>query len=70
MTSWLDSELAECRFAEVRLGKRFRTLLKRLSEEIGETIPMACQDWARTKAAYWFISKERVSEEEILSGDF
>jgi len=41
MTSWLDDELAECRFADVRLGKRFRTLLKRLSEGIGETIPMA-----------------------------
>ena len=28
MTSWLDDELAECRFADVRLGKRFRTLLE------------------------------------------
>jgi hypothetical protein len=62
MTSWLDGELAECRFADVRLGKRFRTLLKRLSAGIGETIPMACQDWASTKAAYRFFSNERVSE--------
>ena len=51
MTSWLDNELAECRFADERLGKRFRTLLERLSKGIGETIPMACQDWASTKAA-------------------
>ncbi len=70
MTSWLDDELAECRFADVRLGKRFRTLLKRLSEGIGETIPMACQDWASTKAAYRFFSNGRVSEQEILSGHF
>ena len=70
MTSWLDDELAECRFADVRLGKRFRTLLERLSEGIGETIPMACQDWASTKAAYRFFSNERVSEQEILAGHF
>jgi len=69
MTSWLDDELAECRFADVRLGKRFRTLLERLSEGIGETIPMACQDWAGTKAAYRFFSNDRVSEAEILSGE-
>jgi len=70
MTSWLDGELEEGRFADVRLGKRFRTLLKRLSEGIGETIPMACQDWASTKAAYRFFSNQRVSEREILSGHF
>jgi len=41
-----------------------------LSEGIGDTIPMACQDWAATKAAYRFLSNNRVSEAEILSGHF
>jgi Transposase DNA-binding len=41
-----------------------------LSEAIGETIPMACQDWASTKAAYRFFSNDRVDEKEILSGHF
>ena len=68
--SWIDDELAECEFADVRLGKRFRTLVERLSEGIGESIPMACQDWAGTKAAYRFFSNDRVSEAEILSGHF
>jgi hypothetical protein len=67
MTSWLDDELAECRFADVRLGKRFRTLLERHSEGIGETIPMACQDWASTKAAYRFFSKLRESASRRFS---
>ncbi len=31
---------------------------------------MACQDWANTKAAYRFLSNERVSEEDILTGHF
>jgi hypothetical protein len=26
---------------------------------------MACQDWANTKAAYRFLSNERVSEDSI-----
>jgi hypothetical protein len=27
--------------------------MERLSQAIGETIPMECQDWASTKAAYY-----------------
>lgn len=68
MTSWLEDELEGCSFADVRLGKRFRILVERLSQGLGETIPLACQDWASTKAAYRFFSNERVSEREILSG--
>ena len=68
--SWIDQELAACEFADVRLGKRFKTLVARLSEGIGESIPMACQDWAGTKAAYRFFSNDRVSEAEILAGHF
>src|ERR1035438_10767900 len=33
-------------------------------------IPFACQDWAATKAAYRFLSNERISEEKILAGHF
>ena len=53
-----------------RLGKRFRTLLEQLSDGTGESIPIACQDWANTKAAYRFLSNERVSERDILAGHF
>ena len=67
MTSWIDQELAGCEFADARLGKRFKTFVEQLSEGIGETIPMACQDWANTKAAYRFLSNERVSEDDILA---
>src|SRR5215467_1673825 len=70
MTSWVDKELTGCQFPDIRLGKRFKLLVERLSDSIGETIPMACQDWASTKAAYRFLSNERVSEQEILSSHF
>jgi hypothetical protein len=45
-------------------------VLERLWSGIGQTIPFACQDWSSTKAAYRFLSNERVSEQEILSGHF
>jgi hypothetical protein len=67
---WVDRELAECDFKDERLRKRFRTLLEQLSDGTGESIPMACQDWANTKAAYRFLSNQRVSEESILAGHF
>jgi hypothetical protein len=70
MTSWIDQELAGCQFPDVRLDKRFRNLMERLAEGVGETIPMACQDWANTKAAYRFFSNPRVGEEDILAGHF
>ena len=70
MTSWIDQELAGCEFADSRLGKRFTLLVERLSEGVGETIPMACEDWAGTKAAYRFLANERVGVEAILSGHF
>jgi hypothetical protein len=37
---------------------------------MGQTIPLACQDWANTRAAYRFMDNDRVSEQDILSGHF
>ena len=37
---------------------------------MGQSIPLVCQDWANTKAAYRFFSNGRVTEEEILTGHF
>jgi hypothetical protein len=69
-SQWLDQELAGCHFEDERLGKRFRKLVHNLAEEVGESIPLACQDWANTKAAYRFLANERVKEHEILAGHF
>lgn len=68
--AWVDQELDGAYFRDVRLGKRLRTLLGLMSNGLGSTIPLACQDWANTKAAYRFFSNPRISEEEILSGHF
>ena len=68
--AWVDRELADCDFVDERLGKRFRSLLEQLSSSPGDSIPLVCQDWANTKAAYRFFYNERVSEAEILGGHF
>ena len=66
--TWVDRELAGCRLADERLWKRLCVIVKRFAEGLGESIPMAFQDWAGTKAAYRFFSNERLTEEEILAG--
>jgi hypothetical protein len=68
--SWIYREIAGCEFADVRLGRRLRNLLEQIGDAVGESIPLACQDWANTKAAYRFLSNDRVNEEDILSGHF
>ena len=61
-TSWVDQELAGPTFKDERLGRRLRKLLVQMAGAVGAPIPLACQDWANTKAAYRFLSNEAVSE--------
>ena len=67
---WIEREADGSRFADARLDRRFGKLLEQLWDGVGRPIPLACQDWAATKAAYRFLSNERVSEAEILAGHF
>lgn len=67
---WVDRESAGCGFADLRLARRFAKVLAQMSERLGASVPMACQDWANTKAAYRFFANERVSEAQILRGHF
>src|SRR4051794_1084088 len=67
---WFDREIAGCSLVDRRLEKRLRNLLERLGHAMGASIPLACQDWANTKAAYRFFSNERISEAAILVGHF
>ena len=67
--SWVDQELAGCRFRDDRLGQR----LRKLPDPHGrrQRRPSAgLQDWANTEAAYRFLSNPKVSDHEILKGRF
>jgi hypothetical protein len=68
--SWIDAEVAGCALGDKRLRDRLRRLLHQLEGAIGAPLPLACQDWANTKAAYRFLSSERFGEDAILAGHF
>lgn len=67
---WLQNEVDETAFRDARLGRRYGDLLRCLSDRMGRTIPLACQDWAGTKAVYRFFSNPKVEEGDILAGHF
>ena len=69
MDAWVERELGGA-FPDQRLKARLGKLLGDLGRRIGSTVPMACQDWAATKAAYRFFSNPRVDETTILAGHF
>jgi hypothetical protein len=68
--TWVDGERAGFHLADERLTKRLHKLLGQLGGAMGQSIPFACQDWANAKAAYRFLSNERVNEADILAGHF
>ena len=68
--SLIQRELECGAFPDERLGKRLGMMLQQLSDGTAESIPLACQDWANTKAAYRFFGNERVTEEDIMAGHF
>lgn len=68
--TWVDREAAGCKFKDERLGRRFCKLLAQIGSDMGQSIPLVCQDWANTKAAYRFFSNDRVNEADILCGHF
>ena len=53
---WWEEELAGCVVVDERLGQRLRKLIERMAGAVGASLPLACQDWANTKAAYRFFS--------------
>ena len=68
MESWVAHELAGGTFPDARLKTRLGRLLGDLGDRIGGTLPMACQDWAATKAAYRVFDDERIDDGVILAG--
>jgi hypothetical protein len=70
MEVWLERELHGAAFPDQRPKLRLGKLLSDLGRRIGGTVPMACQDWAATKAAYRFFSNPRVDEAVLLAGHF
>jgi hypothetical protein len=63
---WIEQELAASTLPDARLEKRLQHLVEQPAAGLGRSIPLACQDWATTKAAYWFFSNERICEDTLV----
>jgi Transposase DNA-binding len=69
-SSWIDAEIDGAGFGDARLSERLRKLMGQLDSSLGQPIPLACEDWANTKAAYRFLANASVNEGPILAGHF
>ena len=67
---WLNEKIREVTFSDKRLIERFKKLLSQLWKNLEQSIPLACQDWANTKAACRFLSNSKITIEKILQGHF
>lgn len=66
----IQGELDAAVFPDKRLGKRLGLIVNQFVDGTAQSVPLACQDWANTKAAYRFFANDRVTEEDILAGHF
>ena len=74
--AWFDRELAGCRvrhrcfwplrFLPTSVLTSGPLRVAQIGSAMGQSIPLVCQDWANTKAAYRFLSNEA----DILAGTF
>lgn len=67
---WLAGELGGSTLPDQRLARRLLHIAGRMSASPGQPLPLACQDWAATKAAYRFFDNDRVTEQGVLAGHF
>lgn len=67
---WLDDEVVSAGLPDKHLARRLHRLLERMSAAPGQPAPVACGDWAATKAAYRFFDSPRVTEHGVLVGYF
>lgn len=66
--SWLDEEISSSTFSDRRHANRFKSLMQKLWQGMGNSLPFACQDRAATKAAYRFLSSSKIDEQILLQG--
>lgn len=70
MNEKISEEFKACELGDKRLNRRLSLMSEQLYQNIGESIPLACENWAGAKAAYRLLNNEKVSENQILRGHF
>jgi hypothetical protein len=67
---WINEELATLSLGDRRLRKRAKMVLTQLSHNPTDSIPVACNGAAETKAAYRFFEHPEVAPEKIHKAHF
>ena len=62
---WALEEMDQVDLGDKRLETRAVNILNTLGSKPLETIPVACQGWAETKAAYRFFDNDKVTADKI-----
>jgi hypothetical protein len=65
--SWIEQEFAGLNLGDARLSKRAKRLMERFSEHPTASIPMACDGWSETFAAYRFLGNPEVDWCELMA---
>ncbi|WP_228457273.1 transposase DNA-binding-containing protein [Serratia symbiotica] len=65
---WIDEKIDLSTFSDRRHASRFKSLMQKLWQGMGNSLPFACQDRAATKAAYRFLSSTKIDEQTFLQG--
>jgi len=68
MQGWVADEMTEVKLKDQRHKQRLIRMIEQLTKRPAASIPTACETWQATKAAYRFLSSERVEAEAILQG--
>lgn len=63
---WATQELAHTKLPDQRLVQRLITMATDFASHPTASIPQACGDWAKTKAAYRFFDNDTVKPQAIL----
>jgi hypothetical protein len=64
---WSKVEMKSLDLGDSRLNNRLVNLLTTFGNQPEVSIPVACNGWAETKAAYRFFNNKKVNAEKILS---
>ena len=67
---WIQKEIAQADFGDLRLNKRFEFLATELASKPSQPINQASTDWAAMKGAYRFFDNAKVTAQKIIEPHF
>lgn len=64
---WVDEEFADLNLGDKRVDKSGKSIIKRLANQPGASIPRSFETWSEAKSCYEFLNNGKVTAEAILA---